>query len=115
MAPSSKAIFIVVAAVALASCAQSSGVMQLAPNTYSIVTADEIGGTIAAKKAGLQEANAFCASKGQQLVTMQTSSDVRRDFVGDPVAHHDLTFKCATPGSTTQAVVGGHRNALVVN
>jgi len=100
---------------ALASCAQSSGVMQLAPNTYSIVTADELGGTIAAKRAGLQEASAFCASKGQQMITMQTSSDVKRDFVGDPVAHHDLTFRCAPAGSTPQVVVGGHRDALIVN
>jgi hypothetical protein len=115
MASSSRIVSIAIMVAAVASCAQSSGVMQLAPNTYSIVTADELGGTIAAKRAGLQEATAFCTSKGQQMITMQTSSDVRRDFVGDPVAHHDLTFRCAPPGSTTQAVVGGHRDALIVN
>ena len=115
MAASLRFILVALPAAVLASCAQSSGVMQLAPNTYSIVTADELGGTIAAKRAGLQEASAFCASKGQQMITMQTSSDVSRDFVGDLVAHHDLTFRCAPHGSTHQVVVGGHQDALVVN
>lgn len=30
--------------VMLSGCAQSSGVLQLGPNTYSIVTANELGG-----------------------------------------------------------------------
>lgn len=115
MAASLRLILVAIAAGTAASCAQSSGVMQLAPETYSIVTADELGGTIAAKRAGLQEATAFCASKGQQMITMQTSSDVRRDFVGDPVAHHDLTFRCAPAGTSTRVVVGGHKDALIVN
>lgn len=80
--------------VMLTACAQTSGVMQLGPNTYSIVTANELGGVIAAKKSGIQEAAAFCAAKGQQMTTVQTLSNVRPDFVGDPVAHHDLTFQC---------------------
>lgn len=80
--------------VMLSGCAQSSGVLQLGPNTYSIVTANELGGVIAAKKSGVQEAAAFCIAKGQQMAALQTQSNVRPDFVGDPVAHHDLTFQC---------------------
>jgi len=80
--------------VLVSACAQSSGVLRLGPNTYSIVTADELGGVIAAKRSGVQEASAFCASKGQQMVAMQTQSNVRPDFPGDPVGHHDLTFRC---------------------
>jgi len=105
---------VLVCALLLSACAQSSGVMQLAPNTYSIVTADEVGGAIAAKRSGLQEAAAFCASRGQQMVTMQTQTDVRPDFVGDPVAHHDLTFRCVAPGTAGHSVVGGSENALIV-
>lgn len=101
-------------ALLLSACAQSSGVMQLGPNAYSIVTANEVGGTIAAKKSGLQEAASYCASRGQQMVTMQTQTDVRPDFVGDPVAHHDLTFRCVAPGAAVQPVVGGSENALIV-
>lgn len=98
----------------LSACAQTSGVMQLGPNTYSIVTANEVGGAIAAKRSGLQEAATFCAARGQQMVTMQTQTDVRTDFVGDPVAHHDLTFRCMAPGTAPVSVVGGSENALIV-
>lgn len=114
MLPSAKKLVSLACLVLLAACAQSSGVMQLGPNTYSIVTADEIGGTIAAKRSGLQEAAAFCAARGLEMVAMQSQSDVRRDFVGDPVAHHDLTFRCVARGTGAQPVVGGHANALIV-
>lgn len=95
-------------------CTQSSGVMQLAPNTYSIVTSDEIGGTIGAKKAGLQQAAAHCASAGLQMVTMQSQSAVRDDFMGDAIGHHDLTFRCVPKGSASAPILGGHQAALIV-
>lgn len=114
MQPKFRLSTILVCTLLLSACAQSSGVMQLAPNTYSIVTANEVGGAIAAKKSGLQEAAAFCAARGQQMVTMQTQTDVRTDFVGDAVAHHDLTFRCVQPGTAGQSVVGGSEQALIV-
>jgi hypothetical protein len=98
----------------LCACAQSSGVMKLGPNTYSIVTTDELGGTIASKRAGLEEGAAFCAGIGQEMAVMQSQSDVRTDFVGDPVAHHDLTFSCVRVGSSSQRIVGGSPDALIV-
>lgn len=88
--------------------------MQLAPDTYSIVTSDELGGVIGAKKAGLEQATAYCAERGKQMIVMQSQSDVRRDWVNDPVAHHDVTFRCAAPGERVQTVMGGAQNSLVV-
>ncbi len=88
--------------------------MKLGPDTYSIVTSDELGGTIASKRSGLKEGATFCSEMGKEMVVMQTQSDVRTDFVGDPVAHHDLTFRCALIGSSTRPVVGGSSDALIV-
>lgn len=105
---------VAIPALALTACAQTSGVMQLGPNTYSVVTSDEIGGVIGAKKSGLQQAAAHCAGKGQEMVAMQSKSDVRKDFVGDNIGHHDLTFRCLPKGTSKKPVVGGHEAALIV-
>lgn len=104
------------AAAFLGACAKTSGVMPIGPDTYSIVTADELGGVVEAKRAGLAEANAFCASRGQQMVVMQSQSDVRPDWVGDPVAHHDVTFRCLNAGDSQlqRPVVGSRDNSLIV-
>jgi hypothetical protein len=88
--------------------------MQLGPNTYSVVTSDEIGGVIGAKRSGLQEAAAHCAGKGQEMVALQSKSDVRKDFVGDDVGHHDLTFRCLAKGTAKNPIVGEHEAALIV-
>lgn len=100
----------------LGACAQTSGVMPLGPDTFSIVTTNELGGVLAAKKAGLEQANAYCASRGQQMVVMQSQSDVRPDWVGDPVAHHDVTFRCLNAGDSqlSRPVVGANSNSLIV-
>ena len=110
-----KSLILITSLFSVSACAQSSGVMQLAPNTFSIVTADELGGAIAAKRSGLQEATSFCSTRGLQMVTMQSKTDVRRDFVGDPVAHHDLTFRCVQPGTAAPLMVGSNQNTLIVN
>lgn len=107
-------VAVAIPALALAACAQTSGVMQLGPNTYSVVTSDEIGGVIGAKKSGLQQAAAHCAGKGQEMVAMQSKSDVRKDFVGDNIGHHDLTFRCLPHGTSKNPVVGGNEAALIV-
>lgn len=107
-------VAVAILALVLTACAQTSGVMQLGPNTYSVVTSDEIGGVIGAKKSGLQQAAAYCAGKGREMVAMQSQSDVRKDFVGDNVGHHDLTFRCLPKGTPKNPVVGGHAAALIV-
>lgn len=107
-------VAVAIPALTLTACAQTSGVMQLGPNTYSVVTSDEIGGVIGAKRSGLQQAAAHCAGMGQEMVAMQTKSDVRKDFVGDNIGHHDLTFRCLAKGTAKNPVVGGHDAALII-
>ncbi|OQM74701.1 hypothetical protein BFN67_03430 [Pseudaminobacter manganicus] len=107
-------VAVAIPALALTACVQTSGVMQLGPNTYSVVTSDEIGGVIGAKKSGLQEAATYCAGKGREMVAMQSKSDVRKDFVGDDIGHHDLTFRCLPKGISQKPVVGGYEAALIV-
>jgi hypothetical protein len=53
-----------------------------------------IGRCYRGKAVGCSGSHSLCAAKGQQMVAMQTQSNIRPDFLGDPVGHHDLTFRC---------------------
>ena len=103
-------------ALALSACAQSTGVLPMGPDTYSVTTSDELGGVVAAKRAAVSEATAFCAARGQQMVAMQSQSDVRRDWAGDAVGHHDFTFRCLDPNDSQlgRPVIAGDARSLTV-
>ena len=86
------------AASLLGACTQSTGVLPMGPDTFSIASSDELGGAVAAKRAAVMEASAFCASRGQQMVAMQSQPSVKEDWAGDSIGHHDFTFRCLNAG-----------------
>ena len=72
----------------------SSGTMAFGPDTYMITTKSELGGSGAAKKQALAEANEQCASKGKQMMPVSTQASTQRDFLGDLIPTFDFTFRC---------------------
>lgn len=103
-------------ALALSACAQSTGVLPMGPDTFSVATSDELGGVVAAKRAAVSEATGFCAARGQQMVAMQSQSAVRPDWVGDPIGHHDFTFRCLD-GNDPQLgrpLIAGNERSLTI-
>ena len=60
----------------LTACASNTGVLQLAPNTYTL--SDGVAGTgsisgndTKAKREALMQANEYCGSKGKQFLEVQ--------------------------------------------
>jgi hypothetical protein len=105
------------AMIALGACEQSTGVLPMGPDTYSIATSSELGGVIAAKRTAVSEASAFCTNRGQQMVAMQSHSSVKDDWAGDAIGHHDFTFRCLNAGDPQlrRPVVGNSQQSLIIN
>jgi hypothetical protein len=105
------------AASLLGACAQSTGVLPMGPDTFSIATSDELGGVVAAKRAAVMEASTFCSSRGQQMIAMQSQSSVKKDWAGDSIGHHDFTFRCLNAGDPQlgRPVIGGSQQSLIVS
>ena len=101
----------------LTACAQSSGVLLMGPDTFSIATSDGIGGVVATKRAAIIEANTFCIGRGQQMIAMQSQSSVRQDWGGNFIGHHDFTFRCLAAGDSQlgRPVIGGSQQSLIIN
>ena len=77
-------------------CASSSGVMQLAPNTYTlsvgVAGARSVSGNdTKAKRSALMEANEYCKSKGKQIFVENTK--MNSTYGGST---NELIFKCLT-------------------
>lgn len=80
---------------ALSGClVDSSGPMAFGPDTYMITTKSELGGSGAAKKQALSEANGQCNSLGKQMMPVSTQASTQRDFLGDLIPTFDFTFRC---------------------
>ena len=105
------------AVLALGACEQSTGVLPMGPDTFSVTTSNELGGVVAAKKAAVSEASAFCTSRGQQMVAMQSQSSVKEDWAGDSIGHHDFTFRCLSAGDNQlrRPIVGNSQQSLIIN
>lgn len=88
--------FIVLAALALASCSQSSGVLQMGPDTYT-TSASALygqGGITGAKSKAMTEAQSFCREQGRQILVR--SIDTQVDVWSQGFA--DVTFACLREG-----------------
>lgn len=74
-------------------CAQSSGVLKMGPDTYSVSVhaAPARGGEAGAKKIALMEANQYCLNLNQEIMVTNTSSGASSHFPGGTV---DITFLC---------------------
>ena len=92
-----KKISLLVATIVLAGCAQSSGVMKLGPDTYTVSThaAPAAGGTSGAKGRSLTEANNHCASMGKEILVTNISTGASGHMPGGT---SDVTFKCLAEG-----------------
>ncbi len=77
----------------LGGCAQSSGVLKLGPDTYSVSVhaAPARGGESGAKRIALTEANQACMQQGRELLVKNISSGPSSHFPGGTV---DITFQC---------------------
>ncbi len=105
------------AASLLGACTQSTGVLPMGPDTFSIATSDELGGVVAAKRAAVMEASAFCTSRGQQMVAMHSQSSFKGDWAGDSIGHHDFTFRCLNAGDPQlgRPVIGRSQQSLTIS
>ncbi|MFT6089421.1 hypothetical protein [Sulfitobacter sp.] len=105
------------AVLALGACEQSTGVLPMGPDTFSIATSSELGGVVVAKRAAVSEASAFCTGRGQQMVAMQSQSSVKDDWAGDSIGYHDFTFRCLNAGDPQlrRPVVGNSQQTLIIN
>ena len=79
----------------LAGCTQSSGVLEMGPDTYniSVHAAPARGGVSGAKRLAFEEAKQHCATMDKHLLVKDTTFGPSTHFPGGTV---DLTFRCLT-------------------
>ena len=77
----------------LSACTHSSGVLNVAPDTYSVsaVAAPSRGGVAAAKRIAVEQANEHCSKQGKQILTVGSEGGTTNSY-GDGSA--EITFKC---------------------
>ncbi len=87
------------AALALSACASSSGVFQVAPDTYRITTTaiTSFGGAGTARAEAIRTANEYCAQQGKQA--MVTDAQMDSQFTQ---GSSDVTFRCVTSEEANQ-------------
>jgi hypothetical protein len=82
------------AALALAGCADSTGVMPLGGNRYIVTTQTDYmsGGMANAQRMAIRDAAAFCAGRGERVETDTTSRGIDQRW-----GYYDFTlqFQCA--------------------
>lgn len=93
-----KVVLTVVAACAvLAGCAQSSGIMKMGPDTYSVSVhaAPALGGASGARQRALGEANERCAQEGKEILVTNITSGRSTHLPGGTF---EATFRCLAKG-----------------
>ena len=77
----------------LSACAQSSGVLKLGPDTYtvSVHAAPARGGESGARNLALTEANTHCQSQNREILVTSLHSGPSTHFPGGTV---EVTFRC---------------------
>lgn len=81
----------------LAGCAQSSGVLNMGPDTYttSVHAAPARGGVPGARQIALTEAGDHCRAMGREILVTNISSGRSAHLPGGTV---DVTFRCLAKG-----------------
>jgi hypothetical protein len=87
-------VFIVGSAFAMSACSNSSGVLKMGPDTFSISTeaSSGKGGVPAAKRIAYKEAGDECASRGLEVFVLNERS--AGTTLTDGMAKSELTFRC---------------------
>ena len=77
----------------LTSCAQSSGVLKLGPDTYniSVHAAPVRGGTSGAKKVAITKANQYCLESNKEILVTNINTRPSSHLPGGTA---DINFKC---------------------
>jgi putative hemolysin len=88
-----KILLIIMTTFLLLSCAYSSDVVKMAPNTYSVsgTAGSERGGKFGAKQVAIKEASSYCQKQGKQLNVTQAETATVND-IGTGSA--SITFQC---------------------
>ncbi|MCY1420999.1 hypothetical protein D9M71_366400 [compost metagenome] len=88
-----KSLITIPLVVSLSACVQSSGVLQLGPDTYSVSVhaAPARGGVSGAKEVALTEASSACHTQNKEILVTNLSSGPSAHFPGGTV---DVTFQC---------------------
>lgn len=91
--------FLLIGLLVLSGCAQSSGIMKMGPDTYSLSVhaAPARGGVSGAKGIALSDANEFCESVGKEILVKNIESGASQHFPGGTV---DVTFQCLSFGDS---------------
>ena len=92
-----KTILIILTALALVACANSSGVLSIGPDTFTISTSASPGkgGVPAAKRIAYEEATDECTKRGRKVFALseKTSSPTWTEGM----ASMELNFRCLRP------------------
>ena len=89
-----KTALYIVATLALAGCANSSGVLKVGPNSYTISTSASPGkgGVPAAKRLAYEDATAACVQQDLELLTLSEKS--KSPTWTEGMATMELNFRC---------------------
>jgi hypothetical protein len=92
-----KTTLILAAALTLAACANSSGVLEIGPDTFTISTSASPGkgGVPAAKRIAYQEATAECTRRNLKVFALSEKSSSPTWTEG--MAGMELNFRCLRP------------------
>jgi len=87
------AIYFLLILIVVSGCAQSTGILKMGPDTYSVITHQDpqFGGISVAKKRAINEANQYCTSLGKEILVSNTSLSGSTGTV-------DVTFLCLSKG-----------------
>lgn len=114
-----KILTILIISIQLAACAQSSGILKMGPDTYSVSVhaAPARGGESGARNLALTEANERCSAEGKEILVTNIASGPSSHFPGGTV---NITFRCLAMGdpelqrpiyrSVPSAVIENRRN-----
>ena len=81
----------------LATCAQSSGVLKMGPDTFSVsaAAAPARGGSSEARKIALTEANQYCAQIGKEIIVTNVGTATTNIYGAGSA---EVTFRCLDKG-----------------
>lgn len=91
-----KNLSMLVVPILLTACAQTSGVMKMGPDTYSISVDASFarGGESGARNIALTAANEKCSAEGKEIFVTNISSGGSRH----PGGNAEITFQCLAKG-----------------
>lgn len=92
-----RVLFVIATGVLVTACAQSSGVLKMGPDTYtvSVHAAPARGGESGARALALTDANERCTREGKEILVTNISSGRSTHLPGGTV---DVTFRCLAKG-----------------